>query len=74
MARKIQPLSELAASVLGHVEQEQLEKTAQASYTSSKLQTELGKGMAKVAGQLRGIPMDHVTYDDLIEFRKRYHV
>jgi hypothetical protein len=74
MARKIQPLGELATSVLSHVEQGQVEKTAQAAYTSSRLQTELGQGMAKVAERLRGLKADHVTNDDLAEFRKRYHV
>ena len=74
MHRKIQPLGELAASVLDHVEQEQLEKTAQSSYISSKLQTELGKGMAKVAEQLRSFKADRITNVDLAEFRTRYHV
>jgi hypothetical protein len=74
MARKIQPLGELADSVLSHVEQEQVEKTAQAAYTSSRLHTELGQGLAKVAGQLRSLQADRVTNDDLAEFRKRYHV
>lgn len=66
-------IGDLATDVLQQVEQEQLVKTAEVSYTS--LVTPLGKVMLKVAQELRTEAKDTgITYSDLTNFRKRYGI
>lgn len=67
-------LSQLAASVMQEVEQEQLVKQASVAYTNEALKTDTGKMLQKVAAQLRIAGSTKISYTDLARFRKAYDV
>lgn len=73
MARHKMNLGDLATGLLSAVERQGLGKTAGASYIS-KVSSEMGVRMVKVAEDLRNHKPAPVNYRDLAEFRKRYAV
>jgi hypothetical protein len=75
MAREIKTLSKLADEVLSKLESEQLVKSANLSYTNSKLETQIGQQMVKVAELVREAANGNkISYADLDTFRKRYGI
>lgn len=73
MARTKLALEDLAVDVLRAVEREELGKTASSSYTSS-ISTEVGAKMVKLAKAIRENKPAPISYNDVVEFRKRYGV
>ena len=69
-------INQLADELLERIENEELVKTANLSYTrNNKLETQLGQQMLKVAETVREAAKDNqISYADLRKFRERYGI